>query len=184
MKTAVSFYTFAQDVSIREACEEVKKAGYDGVELVLSEGGELNMKTSEKELLAIRRMVNDMGLEVASVGAWNMWEHNLAGNNEADAEYACSIAKKQVECAQAFGADATLIVPGWVGTNFAPGIVRYDQAYENSQKRLAKLAPFAQAAGVALAVENVWNKFLLSPIEMRRFLDEINSDYVGAYFDV
>ena len=184
MKTAVSFYTFAQDVNIREACEQAKKAGYDGVELVISEIGELNMKTTEKELLQIRSMVNDMGLEVASVGAWNMWEHNLAGNDEADAEYACSIAKKQVECAQAFGADATLIVPGWVGTNFAPGIVRYDQAYENSQKRLAKLAPFAQAAGVALAVENVWNKFLLSPLEMRRFLDEINSDYVGAYFDV
>ena len=184
MKTAVSFYTFAQDVNIREACEQVKKAGYDGVELVISENGELNMKTTEKELLQMHSMVNDMGLEVASVGAWNMWEHNLAGNDEADAEYACSIAKKQVECAQAFGADATLIVPGWVGTNFAPGIVRYDQAYENSQKRLAKLAPFAEAAGVALAVENVWNKFLLSPLEMRRFLDEINSDYVGAYFDV
>ena len=184
MKTAVSFYTFAQDVNIREACEQVKKAGYDGVELVISENGELNMKTTEKELLQMRSMVNDMGLEVASVGAWNMWEHNLAGNDEADAEYACSIAKKQVECAQAFGADATLIVPGWVGTNFAPGIVRYDQAYENSQKRLAKLAPFAEAAGVALAVENVWNKFLLSPLEMRRFLDEINSEYVGAYFDV
>ena len=96
MKTAVSFYTFAQDVNIREACEEVKKAGYDGVELVLSENGELNMKTSEKELLAMRRMVNDMGLEVCSVGAWNMWEHNMAGNDAADAEYACSIALKQV----------------------------------------------------------------------------------------
>ena len=184
MKTAVSFYTFAQDVDIREACEQAKKAGYDGVELVISENGQLNMKTSEKELLAMRRMVNDMGLEVSSVGAWNMWEHNLAGNDEADAAYACSIAKKQVECAQAFGADAVLIVPGWVGTNFAPGIVRYDQAYENSQKRLSSLAPFAREAGVALAVENVWNKFLLSPLEMRRFLDEINSDYVGAYFDV
>lgn len=184
MKTAVSFYTFAQDVNIREACEEVKKAGYDGVELVLSENGELKMKTGEKELLAMRRMVNDMGLEIHSVGAWNMWEHNLAGNDAEDAAYACSIAKKQLECAQAFGADATLIVPGWVGTNFAPGIVRYDQAYENSQKRLAELAPFAKAAGVTLAVENVWNKFLLSPLEMRRFLDEINSDYVGAYFDV
>ena len=184
MKTAVSFYTFSQDVDIREACEQAKKAGYDGVELCLSEGGQLNMKTGEARLNEIRRMVNDMGLEVCSVGAWNMWEHNLAGDDEAEARYACDIAKKQVECAQAFGADATLIVPGWVGTNFAPGIVRYDRAYENAQRRLAALAPFAQAAGVSLAVENVWNKFLLSPMEMRRFLDEIGSDYVGAYFDV
>lgn len=184
MKTSVSFYTFGQDVDIREACEQAKKAGYDGVELCISENGPLNMKTSEKEMLEIRRMVNDMGLEISSVGAWNMWEHNLAGNDAAEAEYACGIARKQVEAAHAFGADAVLIVPGWVGTPFAPGIVRYDEAYDNSQKRLAALAPFAQSAGVSLAVENVWNKFLLSPIELRRFLDEINSDYVGAYFDV
>ena len=184
MKTAVSFYTFGQDVDIREACEQVKRAGYDGVELCISENGQLNMKTSERELLQIRRMVNDMGLEICSVGAWNMWEHNLAGDDEAEAAYASNIARKQVEAAQAFGADAVLIVPGWVGTSFAPGIVRYDRAYENSQRRLAALAPFAQSAGVSLAVENVWNKFLLSPLELRRFLDEIHSDYVGAYFDV
>ncbi len=184
MKTAVSFYTFGQDVDIREACEHAKKAGYDGVEPCIAENGQLNMKTTEKQLLEMRRMINDMGLEVASVGAWNMWEHNLAGNDERDASIASDIAKKQVECAQTLGADAVLIVPGWVGTSFAPGIVRYDQAYENAQKRLAALAPFAEAAGVNLAVENVWNKFLLSPLEMRRFLDEINSEYVGAYFDV
>ena len=184
MKTAVSFYTFDQNVNLREACEQAKKAGYDGVELCISENGELNMKTTEREMQQIRRMANDMGLEICSVGAWNMWEHNLAGNDEKEAAYASDIARKQVEAAHAFGADAVLIVPGWVGTPFAPGIVRYDEAYDNAQKRLAALAPFAEGAGVSLAVENVWNKFLLSPIELRRFLDEINSDYVGAYFDV
>ena len=184
MKTAVSFYTFDQNVNLREACEQAKKAGYDGVELCISETGELNMKTTERELQQIRRMANDMGLEICSVGAWNMWEHNLAGNDEKEAAYASDIARKQVEAAHAFGADAVLIVPGWVGTPFAPGIVRYDEAYDNAQKRLAALAPFAEGAGVSLAVENVWNKFLLSPIELRRFLDEINSDFVGAYFDV
>ena len=184
MKTGVSFYTFGQDVDLREACEQAKRAGYDGVEICISEQGQLNMKTGEKELLRIRRMAGDLGLEICSVGAWNMWEHNRAGEDEADARYACDIAKKQVECAQAFGADAVLIVPGWVDTNFAPGVVRYDVAYENSQRRLAALAPFAEAAGVCLAVENVWNKLLLSPLETRRFLDEIGSDFVGAYFDV
>ena len=184
MKTAVSFYTFDQNVNLREACEQAKKAGYDGVELCISETGELNMKTTEREMQQIRRMANDMGLEICSVGAWNMWEHNLAGNDEKEAAYASDIARKQVEAAHAFGADAVLIVPGWVGTPFAPGIVRYDEAYDNAQKRLAALAPFAESAGVSLAVENVWNKFLLSPIELRRFLDEINSDFVGAYFDV
>lgn len=184
MKTSVSFYTFDQDVDIREACQQAKNAGYDGVELCISENGQLNMKTTEKELAQLRAMVNDMGLEVSSIGAWNLWEHNLAGEDAADAEYASNIIRKQIEYAHALGADACLVVPGWVGTNFAPGIVRYDRAYENSQKRLAALAPEAAAAGVSLGVENVWNKFLLSPLETKRFLDEIGSDFVGAYFDV
>ena len=99
MKTAVSFYTFDQNVNLREACEQAKKAGYDGVELCISETGELNMKTTEREMQEIRRMANDMGLEICSVGAWNMWEHNLAGNDETEAAYASDIAKKQVEAA-------------------------------------------------------------------------------------
>lgn len=184
MKTAVSFYTFDQNVDIREACEQTKKAGYDGVELCVSEHGPLNMRTTEEEMLGIRRMVNDMGLKICSVGAWNIWEHNLAETDEVEAAYASSIVRKQIEAAHVFGADTVLVVPGWVGTPFGPGIVSYDIAYENSQKRLSELAPFAESAGVRIAVENVWNKFLLSPLEMRRFLDEINSDYVGAYFDV
>ena len=63
MKTAVSFYSFDQNVDIREACEHAKKAGYQGVELTVSEGGQLNMKTSEKEMLEIRKMINDKGLQ-------------------------------------------------------------------------------------------------------------------------
>lgn len=184
MKTAVSFYSFDQNVDIREACEHAKRAGYEGVELNVSETGQLNMKTTEKEMLEIRRIVNDLGLEVASVGAWNLWENNLAGYDEKAGSYACDIVKKQIDAAQAFGTDAILVVPGWVGTNFAPGIVRYDHAYENAQRRIGSLAAYAEAAGVAIGVENVWNKFLLSPLELKRFLDEINSPFVGAYFDV
>ena len=168
MKTSVSFYTFSQDVDIREAACEAKKAGYDGVELCLSETGQLNMKTTRAGMLSIRAMIEDMGLEVSAVGAWNLWEHNLAGEDLKDAAYAVSIVEKQIEAANAFGTDAILVVPGWVGTNFAPGIVRYDRAYENSQKRLSGLVPLAEAA----------------PLEVHRFIDEIGSDFLGAYFDV
>lgn len=184
MKKGVSFYTFPQDVDLLEACQQCAAAGYEGVELVLSENGSLNMGVSDAELVRIKTLVEDQGLKVSSVGAWNLWEHNLASNDKKDADYAKSIIKKQIDCAQAFGADTVLVVPGWVGTNFAPGIVRYDQAYENSQRALLELAPYAEAAGVAIGVENVWNKFLLSPLEFKRFLDEIASNYVGAYFDV
>lgn len=184
MKRGLSFYSFAQDVSLREAALEAKAAGYDGVELVVSENGELNMKTTDRELIQIRAMLSDMGLEAPSVGAWNIWEHNLAGDDAHHAAYARDIVKKQIECAHALGADTVLVVPGWVGTPFAQGLVRYDRAYDNAQRALSALAPVAKAANVVMGVENVWNKFLLSPVETARFLDEIGSPFVGAYFDV
>ena len=184
MKTAVSFYTFGQDVNVREACGQCKSAGYDGVELVLSEHGELNMHSTESEMAQMRAMISDIGLKICSIGAWNMWEHNLAGNTAADVSYAKDIAKKQIDAAAAFGADSILLVPGWVGTPFSQGIVSYDVAYENSQNAILELSSFAAAAKVSMNIENVWNKFLLSPLEFKRFLDEINSPYVGAYFDV
>ena len=184
MKTGVSFFSFAQDVDIAEAAREARNAGYDGVELVLTDAGSLNMSASDARLSEIRRIVTDQGLEIPSVGAWNLWSHNLASDDPKAVQAASDIVKKQINCAAAFGADAVLVVPGWVGAPFAEGVVRYDHAYENAQRALARLAPYAEGAGVHIAVENVWNKFLLSPLEMRRFLDEIGSTHVGAYFDV
>lgn len=184
MKTGVSFFTFGTEANLLEAAEQSARAGYDGVELVLSENGSLPMGVSEAELLHLRRQISDLGLSVCAVGAWNLWEYNLAGTDKKAAGHAKDIVKKQVDCAAALGADTVLVVPGWVGTNFAPGVVPYETAYDNSQKALASLAPYAQKAGVHIGIENVWNKFLLSPLEFRRFLDEIGSPFVGAYFDV
>ncbi len=184
MKKGVSFFSFDMDVDLLDASKKAAQAGYEGVELVLSEAGSLNMSTSDKALYGLRVGIEDLGLAVCSVGAWNLWEYNLAGNDVSAGAHAQDIVKKQIDCAQALGADAILVVPGWVGTNFAPGITSYDQAYDNAQRRLAQLAPYAKAAGVHIGVENVWNKFLLSPLELKRFLDEIDSPFVGAYFDV
>ena len=59
----------------------------------------------------------------------------------------------------------------------------YDDAYFNAVTSLRKLAPFAEDIGVTIAVEHVWNRFLLSPMEWARFLGDINSDRVGLFFD-
>ena len=77
------------------------------------------------------------------------------------------------------GVDTTLVVPGIVNAD-----IPYDAAYDRAQACLAEIEPFAKSAGVAVGVENVWNKFLLSPLEFARFIDELDSEYIGAYFDV
>lgn len=102
------------------------------------------------------------------------------------ASKAFDIAKKQLESAAALGVDTILIVPGAVGVDFIPNapVVPYDRAYDNALAFFSKLAKEAEALKVSVGIENVWNKFLLSPLEMRGFIDAVGSDYVGSYFDV
>ncbi len=76
-------------------------------------------------------------------------------------------------------AETVLVVPGVVNTD-----VSYDQAYEVSQKSIRELLATAEELDVMMCLENVWNKFLLSPLEMRDFIDSFDSPLVQAYFDV
>lgn len=186
MKQGISLFSFTDSTDVRWMFEHAKKAGYDGVEPVMSETGYLNPQTTERSILAMRHMADDMGLEIPSVGVWNLWENNLVSDNPIIAEKAYDIVQKQIDAAQILGANTILVVPGYVGCNFVekPEKIRYDVAYQRSQEALSRLAAKAKAAGVAIGIENVWNRFLLSPIETKRFLDEIGSDYVGMYLDV
>jgi hexulose-6-phosphate isomerase len=84
-----------------------------------------------------------------------------------------------LRCANAMGANTVLLVPAIVNEN-----VSYADAYKRSQESIRKLVPLAAEMKVAIAVENVWNKFLLSPLEFARYVDELESPWVRAYFDV
>lgn len=186
MKQGISLFSFSENTDVRWMFEHAKKAGYDGVEPVLSESGYLNPQTSEKDILAMKRMADDMGLEIPSIGVWSLWQNNLVSDSEKIRKKAFGIVQKQIEAAHLLGAKTILVVPGYVGCNFVehPEKIRYDIAYERAQDALSRLAPEAKAADVAIGIENVWNRFLLSPLETRRFLNEIGSDYVGMYLDV
>ena len=76
------------------------------------------------------------------------------------------------------GADTVLVVPGIVSAEIA-----YDAAIENALSAMMEMVPVAEKIGVTLGIENVWNKFLLSPVEMRDFIDQCESENVGAYID-
>ncbi|MBN2456680.1 MAG: TIM barrel protein [Sedimentisphaerales bacterium] len=86
--------------------------------------------------------------------------------------------EKALRCANVMGATTVLLVPTKVTETF-----RYADAYEQSQKHIRRLLPLAKEMGVIIAVENVWNKFLLSPLEFARYIDELESPYARAYFD-
>ena len=179
-------FSFQENSDIEKLFPLIRKAGYDGVEPVLSENGYLNHKSTEKDILAIKKLADDVGLEIPSVGVWSLWDHNLVSNNSKVRQEAKDIILKQLECAALLGADTILIVPGYVGCDFAanPERVRYDHAYDRCAEALTELAPEAEKAGVSIGIENVWNRFLLSPLEVKHLLEEVNSPFVGVYFDV
>lgn len=186
MKSAVSMFSFTENANLHECFSLIQRAGYQGVEPVLSESGYLNQNTTEKEILAIKRLSEDYGLEIPSVGVWSLWENNLVSDDVKIREKALDIVKKQIEIAALMEADTILVVPGYVGCDFAgkPERIRYDVAYDRCIKAFRKLSPIAEQAGVSIGIENVWNRFLLSPLEVKRLVENVDSPNFGVYFDV
>lgn len=84
-----------------------------------------------------------------------------------------------IDQAKAIGATSVLIVAGKVDENMP-----YARNYAETQEHMKRAAEHAAQQEIHLLVENVWNNFLLSPLEMARYIDEIDNPWVGAYFDV
>lgn len=186
MKTGVSLFSFTEDADLDDIFGKIRAAGYDGAEPVMSENGYLNPCTTAAQIKEIKNLADSHGLEIPSVGVWALWENNLVSNDAGLAKRALDIVKKQIEAAHLLGADTILVVPGYVGCDFAskPERVRYDLAYDRCRRALEILSKEAEKAKVNIGIENVWNRFLLSPLEVKRLLEEVGSPNVGVYFDV
>lgn len=185
MKFGFSLFSFSQDIELYKILPRIKEAGYDGVELILSERGYLNCDLSDDEIIRIRETVFKYGLEIPSIGVWSLWENNLISNNDKIREKAFKIVKRQIEIASLTGADTILVVPGYVGCNFVnnPERIRYDIALKRCKEMFDSILPIAEEYKIKIGIENVWNKFLLSPVEMKNFVDSFDSEYMGVYFD-
>lgn len=185
MKKGINVWSFSES-SVKDVLALAKKAGFEGVELALNESGELSLNSTEKEILEIKKIADNEGLDLYSLSCGLYWDYRFSDDDAACREKAFDIAKKQLETAKILGADTILLVPGAVNVEFAcpEKKVAYDVVYDRSLKALNKLKSYAEQLKINIGLENVWNKFLLSPMEMRDFIDKIGSDYVGCYLDI
>lgn len=185
MKKGINIWSFPAG-TIRESLTLAKAAGFEGVELALSAEGELSMHSTEGEIREVRSVAEGLGLSLYSLSSGLCWDLRLSDDDPAKRSAAKDMIKKQLETAAILGADTILVVPGVVNVEFSHPEVRvpYETVYERSLAALSELSVEAKAIGVSIGLENVWNKFLLSPMEMRDFIDKIGSPYVGSYLDI
>src|SRR5262245_29924034 len=148
----------------------LKDAGFEGVELISPNQLDL------KEVLAAR---DKTGLVIHGVSGGRHWQDTLSDADSKVVERGMAAIRQEFLDCKAYGGTTVLVVPAVVNKK-----VSYRDAYVRSQENIRKLIPYADQAGVKIAIEEVWNKFLLSPVEFSRYVDEFESPTVGAYFDV
>lgn len=184
LKKSINIWSFVGKTN-REAMKLAKDAGFEGIELALSTEGEITMTSTDEELLSIKAYAEELGIRIPSLSSGLCWTDSLTADDPAERQRAFDMVVRQLYCAKMIGAETILVIPGTVSVEFVPewSVVPYDVVYERALEQIKKLAPIAESCGVQIGLENVWNKFLLSPLEMRQFIDAVGSDYVGAYFD-
>lgn len=154
-----------------EKLKIAQECGWDGVET----GATGNQKVIDD----LRAASEKAGVPVHSVVCETHWGYPLSDPDAAKVARGMDGMKTALKNARDLKADAVLLVPAVVSAQ-----VRYKDAWERSQKCIRELIPIAEECGVTIAVENVWNKFLLSPLEAVRYVDDFNSKFVRFYFDV
>lgn len=172
-------------VPIVRRAEVAASVGFGGIELTMGVEDQLTPQTGESATRALGRQVSDAGIKVASLASGDGWHTPFSATTVAERDKAVDFVRAQIERAAWLGTDAILVVPAVVGTsNSHEPACGYSDAYNATYEALLKLQDFAADHHVSIAIENVWNRFLQSPLEMRGLIDEVSSPYIGCYFDV
>jgi hexulose-6-phosphate isomerase len=165
-------------MSLDETLALCQDAGYEAVELTFRAGKDLRPDLTASELEAIAKKCAAAGVEIASVIASGSAGGNLLSPDPNEQAAGRERVRRSVEIGGILGVNCTLLHPGQLGVGGT-----YDGAWRLLRNALIELAPIAEKNRCAVGVENVWNKFLLSPREMAQFVDDVGSDWVGAYLD-
>ena len=190
MKKGINRWCLPPAMATEDVFALASKVGFAGIELNLEEVdpaaperpetmARIGVDASDAAIAELRRQAQRAGLELPSLSSGLFWRYPPTSDDAAIREKALVIGERALHLAKLLGANTVLVVPGAVTAD-----VSYAAAYDRARGFLRELAPAAERSGVAIGVENVWNKFLLSPLEFARFLDEVGSAAVGAYLDL
>ena len=169
-KKSLKFGMIQEELSVLDKFKLVKDLGFDGVEMDSPNG------LDDKEILAARDAV---GIEIPGVVNSVHWKAPLSDPDPKVRAQCVESMTTALKACKAYGGTTVLLVPAVVNENIA-----YEDAYKRSQEEIRKILPVAEETGIKIAIENVWNNFLLSPMEAAQYIDEFDSPMIGWYFDV
>ena len=169
--TAVEYSMLPETASIADRFQMGRDAGFERIECPTT--------PDPRQAESMKNAAERTGLKIHSVMNMDHWKYPLSSPDASVVQKSLDGIKTSLHNAHLWGADTVLIVPAVVDANTS-----YSAAYQTSQANIRTLIPMAEELNVILAIEEVWNKFLLSPIEFTRYIDEFHSPWVRAYFDV
>lgn len=185
IKKGISIWVFPRNKPIREALKLGREAGFDGIELAFYEKGEISFDSSPEQMRKLTEDARAIGIEIVSLATTELWNYSLSSDDANQRERGKAIIRKMLELAEGLGVDSILVVPALVGRGTQPQmVVRYETAWQRSTEAIRELIPVAEKHKVCISVENVWNRFLLSPLEMRAYVDQFRSPWVQAHLDI
>ena len=185
MIKVITLRTLPQAMPWKECIREAASTGYDAVELNFD--GRFQLDCSQDILNEIKTVTRECAIKVDSVYSRQQWRTPISSANPEVSRTGTKAISRLIEIASFLEARIVLVIPGAVDNSILSGdveITAYDEVYRRSGEAIKGLSTNAEREEVILAVENVPGKFLLTPLEMKRFVEEIGSPAVGCYFDV
>ena len=168
LRKAVKYTMVRGKMSVLEKFQLLKRIGFEGVDI--------NTRLDHR---AVQDARDKSGLIVHGVVGYDHWRKPLSDPDANVRAAGLESLKGALRDSKAYGGTTVLLVPGKVTKQ-----VSYADAYTRSQAEIRKAIPLAEKLGIRILIENVWNNFLLSPLELARYIDEFDSPMIGSYFDI
>ena len=185
MLKSLTMRSFPSEMPWQECLRESRSSGFGGVEVNFD--GVFPLDCPTRLLSEIKKTATQCDIEITSVYSRLQWLSPISSPDLNKREEGLRVIRRLLDIAEKLEASTVLTIPGAVDNSLITKdseIVPYDEVYDRVLEGLTDLSETARRRGVVLALENVANKFLLSPLEMRDLIDKTGSPFVGCHFDV
>ncbi|MFN3190301.1 MAG: sugar phosphate isomerase/epimerase family protein [Aureliella sp.] len=188
MKKSINLWAFPypDKMDLRQCLQLAKDAGFDGIELNYDLESDLSPDHGSKDYANIRRMADEIGIEISGLCSFLFWPYPLTSNDPAERARGMELAQLMTRAAADLGTENLLVVPGAVHMPWREDHdpTPNDVCDRRAREAISKLLPLAEKLNVHLNMENIFfNGFLMSPMEMAEFVDGFDSPNIHVHFD-